>query len=156
MRKFPTSSGQTRYEGLLHSRALCGCATQARLAHHLELPATCNGFQKEGIAYRFARKEMMQVSVWPTEYEERKAARIAKMKYGPMHGLDFNGNPLPMNKPEEEDNPTAEELPEPPPVRPSKRGDDKQADQVAHGGESASPIAEAAEPEAEAGEAALD
>jgi len=49
---------------------------------------------KEGIAYRFARKEMMQVSVWPTGYEERKAARIAKMKNGPMHGLNFHGEPL--------------------------------------------------------------
>jgi len=56
---------------------------------------------KEGIAYRFARKEMMQVSVWPTGYEERKAARIAQMQKGPMHGLGFDGKPLIKEKEDE-------------------------------------------------------
>jgi len=56
---------------------------------HSSCPLCCCGVilmwvqQKENDAYRFKRRQMMQVTIWPKGYEEAKAARFAAMKQGP-------------------------------------------------------------------------
>mmetsp|Transcript_11926 Transcript_11926/g.14421 ORF Transcript_11926/g.14421 Transcript_11926/m.14421 type:complete len:160 (+) Transcript_11926:94-573(+) len=50
---------------------------------------------REGDANRFMRREIMQCSIWPAGYEERQAARFAKMFDGPKNfkpkGLEEKG-----------------------------------------------------------------
>lgn len=63
--------------------------------------------QKEGQAHRFARKEMMQVTIWPAGWDEFQKARYANMFEGPK-GFDSSKDRLyPESKPITEGNEVA-------------------------------------------------